>query len=234
MSYVGTSDTDCQRQETTYWISKWKASVCDVHLKRLNLDDHARDHTLLRVGSCPPPNELCPDSFPPDSLASHTIDLFGGKDQQKPYTVTLCKHLFHQYSLFGRRATVYRAASTSVDPGGRVLAVKLSQHVCTRTSETELTQRAHDRGAVEHLQEIVKAKDLWYLSDGIRKQFILDESQKWKDRVLRCIVVPFYLPLHEQLRENPDSIKTMVKQMLTCENIKPVVVVHCVLTLLFL
>ena len=166
---------------------------------------------------CPPANEPFPDSFPPESLAGYTIDLADEHDQEKPYTVTLGKHMFNQHSLFGRRTTVYRAASTSVDTGGRVLVVKLSQQVRTRTSEVELIQHAHDRGAGKHLPEILKAKDLWYLSDGTRKHFVFDESQEWEDRVLRCILLPFYLPLRERLRENPDSIKTMVMQMLTCE-----------------
>lgn len=138
--------------------------------------------------------------------------------------------MFNQYSLFGRRTTIYGAASTSADTGGRALVVKLSQQVRTRTSEVELIQEARKCHAGDHLPEIVKAKDLWNLSDGIRKLFVFDKSQEWEDRVLRCILLPFYLPLRERLRENPDSIKTMAIQMLTCECIMRVGIAHCVLT----
>lgn len=165
---------------------------------------------------CPPADARGPVAFPPASLTGCTLDLTGSEDKT-PFKVTLGKHLVNEYTLFGRRTMVYLARLTSIDTGGRVLAVKISQQVETRTSEVDLVELARDRGIREHLPEMLKAKDLWRLSQGIRKNFVFDESQKWEDRILRCIVLPYYIPLCERLRENPDSIKTMATQMLTCE-----------------
>lgn len=163
---------------------------------------------------CPSENEQYPDSFPPHSLTGFTIDLSGEEDQ-KPYKVTLGEYVFSQYSLVGRRTTIYRASSTSVDTGGCALVVKFSQQVRTRTSEVELLKIAAKAGVTEHLPEIVKAKDLWWLSEGIRKFFCLKQKE-WEDRVLRCILLPQYFPVEDRLRENSDSIKIMATQMLKC------------------
>lgn len=131
--------------------------------------------------------------------------------------MTLGKHLFNECTLYGRRTMVYLAGSTSHDTEGRALAVKISQQVETRKSEAVLIEHARKCGVKDHLVEIVKAKDLFRLSEGIRKNFVFDESQKWEDRILRCLLLPYYLPLCERLRENPDSIKAMATQMLKCE-----------------
>ena len=163
---------------------------------------------------CPPENKPYPAPFPPHSLTGYTIDLSGEEDKE-PYKVTLGNHVFSQYALIGRRTTIYLASSTSVDTGGRALVVKLSQQVVTRTSEVELIKHAIDCGVKDHLPEIVKAKDLWKLSKGIRQAFGLNEED-WEDRVLRCLLLPHYLPVHDRLRENPDSIKIMATQMLKC------------------
>ena len=114
--------------------------------------------------------------------------------------------------------------------GGKVLAVKLSQQLTNRKSEVDLISRAKARGVVDHLPEILKSKDLWKLSDGVRHRFALTEH--WDDRVLRRIVSPCYVPLAERLVEEPDSLKTMVRQMLQCKlhttsSIAPVDVSSC-------
>lgn len=163
---------------------------------------------------CPPVSNPFPGSLPSHSLTGFTIDLSGEKDQML-YKVTLGKQMVSQYALIGRRTTVYHASSTSDDTGGRALVVKLSQHICMRTSEVELLEHAYQCGVKAHLPEIVKAKDLWWLSKGIRRSFNLNQDD-WENRVLRCLLLPYYLPIHDRLRENPDCIKIMAKQMLKC------------------
>ena len=37
------------------------------------------------------------------------------------------------------------------------------------------------------------------------------------DRILRFILMESYLPLASQLMKNPNSLKTMVKQLIICE-----------------
>lgn len=163
----------------------------------------------------PPLNAPYPTSFPPETLAGFTIDLSVPEDKTSSI-VTLDEHVYSQYTLFGRRTIVYKASSTSIDTGGRALAVKLSQQFTGRVSEVELINHARDCNAADHLPEILKAKDLCKLSEGMRQYFMLEEDQTWDDRILRCIVTPLYLPLEERLCQSPESLMIMARQMVDC------------------
>lgn len=166
-----------------------------------------------------PPQEY-PASFPPTSLTGYTINL---SESNVPCEVILEKFVFSQYVIFGRRTTVYQASSRATALSGRALVVKISLQFIDRQSEVELVEKARKCG-VRYLPEILKAKDMWKLSDGIRQYFLFEGTAlKWDDRVLRCIVLPYYIPLSVQLLRKPDSIKTMARQMLRCEFVFPYV-----------
>jgi hypothetical protein len=72
---------------------------------------------------------------------------------------------------------------------------------------------AHDKG-VHNIVKALDSEDLWRMSDDgtIRRAFAVP----YDDRVFRCIVMPYYKPLAVKLAENPDSLKTMARQMIAC------------------
>ncbi|KAI0339741.1 hypothetical protein BDW22DRAFT_583802 [Trametopsis cervina] len=133
-----------------------------------------------------------------------------GPEDKTEYVVTLGDHIFSQYSLVGRRTTVYEGTSPAEEG---IFVVKISQQYVGRTSEVDLVKRAKKYG-VTNLVNIRKSKDLWKLSDGIRKAFDLPTGDD--DRVMRCIVMDNYARLSEQLARDPDSIQIMVPQMIDC------------------
>ncbi|KAI0085841.1 hypothetical protein BDY19DRAFT_1018841 [Irpex rosettiformis] len=137
----------------------------------------------------PPADSPFPKSFPLGSLAGCTID----------------------DALFGRRTTVYKGKVGQCPGHGRVVAVKLAQQIPTRKPEVCMITLAQSHG-VEHLPEILKWADIRKLSDGIRSKF----GVEYDDRILRVIVTPCYVPLCVQLAKDPNSLITMVKQVINC------------------
>lgn len=165
----------------------------------------------------PPEHTAYSAAFPPTDLENFTIDLSGPNDPNDSYIITFGKNVFTQYALFGRRTCIYAATTTSSEHEGRVLAVKLSQQYETRTSEVELLNHARECGVVDHVPEVLKAKDFGKLSEDVRRGFGPTTIDPLKSRILRCIVTDHYVPLAEQLTENPDSLRTMVNQLLGCK-----------------
>lgn len=160
----------------------------------------------------PPPPQAYPDQFPPNSLTNFTINM--AEDDEPEHVATLYEHLFTQYVLFGRRTTVYKAFFDTEDEGS-VHAIKISQQYTGRKSEVALVAYAWDAG-VKYLPKIIKHRDIWMLSQGVRRHRAF---RNFDDRVMRCIIFPCYTPLTEHLRKHPNSLKTMVKQMLRCESL---------------
>jgi hypothetical protein len=128
-----------------------------------------------------------------------------------PFVVTLGEHIYTQYTLIGRRTTVYHGTSTRT--GCENVVVKMSQQYRTRASEADFIAMAHNKG-IHNIPEVLHSKDLWRMSDDgtIRRAF----GVPYDDRVLRCIVMPYYKPLAVKLAEDPDSLKTMARQMIAC------------------
>ena len=114
---------------------------------------------------------------------------------------------------------MYLATFTSTRAAGRTLVVKLSQQPLNRISEVELVRQTRERG-VDHFPETLRTRDLWKLSEGIRRHFVFQKTDRWEDRILRCIVLPRYIPLRQRLL-NPDSLVTMAKQLLKCQSLDP-------------
>ncbi|KAI0085302.1 hypothetical protein BDY19DRAFT_450284 [Irpex rosettiformis] len=160
----------------------------------------------------PPDNTPFPDSFPLESLEGCTINL-DTNETKKPYRlITLGRHIYTQYTIVGRRTSVYEGTTLTPKRRRRRVAVKIALQNITRASEINIISLARHKG-VDHLPEILNRADLWRLSDSdIRKAL----EVAYDDRILRVIVTPCYVPLCVQLAKNPDSLTTMVKQITDC------------------
>jgi hypothetical protein len=160
----------------------------------------------------PPQNYV----FPPSSLTGFTIDIPTDNDKEDNNTsrqhVTLGGHLYTQYALIGRRTVVYEG--TTPASAHKKVVIKMSQQYCNRKSEVVFIEAAREKG-IDHVPAILSSKDLWRMSDEgtIRAAF---GKHDYEDRVLRCIIMPSYTPLVEQLAQDPDSLKVMVIQLIKC------------------
>lgn len=162
----------------------------------------------------PPAAAPYPASFPPESLKGFTIDL--AAEQEQTVLATLIRHLYTQYTLIGRRTIVYVAYAPGLYPGSDEIVIKISQQYVGRKSEADILELAHAR-KVKHVAELIKAKDLFRLSDGIRNLF----GVEFDDRVARAIAMPLYATLSSTLDRDPLLLKKMARQMIQCESALP-------------
>ena len=95
------------------------------------------------------------------------------------------------------------------------LTVEISQPSVERTYEVHLGEHALSLG-IGHILDTSKARDVWKLSEDVHRQFVSRKRKTLDDRVTRCLVLPSYIPLEEQLAESPNSIKLMARQILSC------------------
>jgi hypothetical protein len=151
--------------------------------------------------------------FPASNLTGYTVKFpsLEENSDNHPYVVTLGEHIYTQYALVGRRTTVYHG--TANQGTRKKVVVKMSQQYSTRTSEVELIKIAQEKGA-DHIPDVLQCGDLWRMSnsDGIRQAF----GTPYDDRIYRCIVMPYYTPLSQKLAQDPDSLKTMARQLIFC------------------
>jgi hypothetical protein len=156
-----------------------------------------------------PPNYM----FPASNLTGHTVRFpsLEENSDNHPYVVTLGDHIYTQYALVGRRTTVYHG--TANQGTHKKVVVKMSQQYSTRASEAELIKIAQEKGA-DHIPDVLQCGDLWRMSnsDSIRQAF----GTSYDDRIYRCIVMPYYTPLAQKLAQDPDSLKTMARQLIFC------------------
>ena len=161
-----------------------------------------------------PKNTTFPKHFPVSSLVGHTLQV-NSLDEADPELigVTLDDHIYTQYTLFGRRTTVYKARSSRHK--GLNFVGKLSYQVATRRSEVTLVEKAKSAG-VEHLPEFVGYKDLWKMSEGMRDLFEKECKVDYEDRVLRFILGRLYQPVQVAIFERPETLNDLACQLVTC------------------
>lgn len=93
-----------------------------------------------------------------------------------------------------------------------ITTVLFSQQNEGKTSEVKLIKVSKCRS--EHIPKIYARKDFFKLSERGPRQFL---DVALNDRAFRTIVMPLYEPLTELLKKNPDSIITMVEQLIDCK-----------------
>ena len=144
------------------------------------------------------------------------VQVMGRKSEV--YTATINIGEMTREEAASKEVTSEAAANERELNNGLEVAVKLSRQPPNSVFEIELIKKAKDARA-KHLPELVKCKDLLELrvKDGTREAFGKCGDDDVDNRVLRCIVAPRYTALSEQLRNNPDSLVEMAKQMIKCE-----------------
>ena len=163
------------------------------------------------------PNDVAP-AFPWPDLMGCRIAMF--EDEQMPKhtlrTETLGEHIISQYTLFGRRTSVYGA---ELHRSGKVrkVVVKLSYQPSERPKEQAFVVRAC-RAKVPHVPRIEMSADLFKMSDGIRDAFLdsTGEVVPYECRTLRAIMYPRYRPLKDLFTDHCLFIPVMADQMIVC------------------
>lgn len=175
-------------------------------IQQLELPERATANCSNRQAHCP---RLSPD--PPKKF---TIDM--STDSEEAFPATMIRHLYTQFTLTGRRITVYvaRAPGLTVNSNSKKIVIKVSQQYIGRQSDAGTLQLAQILG-LQHVAELRKAKDLFHSSDVVRTGL----GVEFDDRIVRAIAMPLYATLSSTLDREPVLLKKMAGQMIECESL---------------
>ncbi len=123
--------------------------------------------------------------------------------------------------LEGLSTNIYQASTLTGDHHAIMKPSPRSQrhHVATNTrvssDEVELLDTAHMHH-VEHFSAIRESNATKFTDISSQGGICTTCDMDYRGRILRAIGTPCYTPLTVQLAINPDSLVTMVKQMIDC------------------
>ena len=140
------------------------------------------------------------------------------RDSETKVQVILGKEVMSQYSLLGRRTTVYEV-STNPKISNFPLVLKMSMQAGGRIPEYELLNEATAKG-VEHLPKALTWTEKgteWRLSSGIwGKVFPNNEGDReYEERHQRIIIFAKYIPLENVI--NAANMHNVFLQLIDCE-----------------
>lgn len=205
------------RSETMCWVTEFETfAAIIIALASLDLAGWG-------IGNIPnliPPSPV--PTFPLLSLKGYSITMTHHAEDDDEETeprevkVTLGEEVFTQYSLVGRRTTVYAIEKTpkiTPDP----LVLKMSMQTTRRIPEYELLNDARAKG-VGHLPEAhmwTDQKTEWRLSHGIwGKLFPNNKDDEYEDRCQRLIVFTRYEEVEDIL--SPANMHSIFAQLIQC------------------
>ena len=150
-------------------------------------------------------------------MTHHNID----QDQQEPKVrIQLEEEVFTQYSLVGRRTTVYNI-TTFPEISDRPLVLKMSMQECHKTPEHELLLEAEAKG-VDNLPKAhlwSDSKTEWRLSNGPWGSIFPDnedDSGAYEDRCQRFVIFTKYIPIEDVISVN--NLHALFSQLIDCES----------------
>ena len=171
-----------------------------------------------------PPRSQSPALLtPPTSLTGYSLTMpyctrEDGEDVRREVQVLLEKEILTQYSLVGRRTTVYEV-STTPRISSVPLILKMSMQSIFRTPEYELLNDATAKG-VQHLPKALmwtERKTEWRLSHGRVWGKIFPDNEggkEYEDRCQRIIIFPKYTPIKHVLRAT--NLHSIFMQLIDC------------------
>ncbi|TFY75704.1 hypothetical protein EWM64_g8308 [Hericium alpestre] len=187
--------------------------------------------TQIVKGYEPPvgPDAPAVEEFPRRSLTGGLVTF----PDHRVYKLKEC--LASQYTLVGRRTTVYSAMfhhrEQEEDPSDKELAskevvVKLSYQICKRTPEWDFIDDASKAG-INRIPTIFSRGDFEKLSDSVqRKGLSLQEQGRiYEDRILRGLVTPRYQKVTDVLE--PNSFTRLLGQVVIClQRLRSINILH--------
>lgn len=148
-------------------------------------------------------------------LVGYSVDILDSKTNTT-HRVVLKEYASSHDTFFGSRAVVYTASAPLTNNN---VSVKLSYQAPVAVSEQQIVALARANG-VKNLPRIHLCRDLWKLSDGVRRTLFLEkigEPTGFEDRILRASVYTQYQNLQNLFNTRPDLIPIMTNQLLDCE-----------------